>query len=179
MVPHLKIEGTEFAQDESYDHYAKRLVPKGLVLEIAWQEEAQITRVFAHIYEVPLKLISDSTKAILWKIATNKITAELKRRIDEIESAPSTGEMQGSGSQTNDAIANNLLLVYTAGHNIIIPGLPGLPPSMDAYQPVVLEGETLKTKNLDTISQREMRFGSFKNQSKKSTSFFDGADIYG
>lgn len=164
MLPNLHLEGGPQFNDEAFAHYAKKVVKRSLIDDVAWQEEAEITRIFGQIYELPLKLTVDSTKAALSKIANNKIAAELKRRLLELDPTPNIGSTPGAGSGSNDSIANNLLLMYTVGHNIVIPGLPA-PQGMEPMQPVFLEGEVPRSRNnLDTVNNRVMVFGNFKNQ---------------
>lgn len=164
MLPHLFLEGAPQFNDEAYDHYGKKVVRRSLIDDVAWQEEAEVTRIFGQIYELPLKLTVDSTKAVLAKITNNKIAAELKRRLLEQDPAPNLGSTPGAGSGSNDSIANNLLLMYTVGHNIVIPGLPA-PQGMEPMQPVFLEGEKPRSRNsFDTVNNRTMVFGNFKNQ---------------
>ena len=165
MLPHLYLEGvTQFNGDEAYDHYGKKVVSRALIDDVAWMEEAEITRIFGQIYELPLKLVVDSTKAVLAKITNNKIAAELKRRLLEQDPVPSLGSTPGAGSGSNDTIANNLLLMYTIGHNIVVPGVVA-PQGFEPMQPVFLEGEVPRSRTLDTINNRAMVFGNFKKQS--------------
>ncbi len=165
MIPHLFLEGaTQFNGDEAYDHYGKKVVSRALIDDVAWQEEAEITRIFGQIYELPLKLVVDSTKATIAKIANNKIAAELKRRLLEQDPAPNLGSTSGVGSGSNDTIANNLILMYTVGHNIVIPGAPS-PQGLEPMQPVFLEGEVPRSRSFDTVNNRVMVFGNFNNQS--------------
>lgn len=164
MLPHLFLEGAPQFNDEAYDHYGKKAVRRSLIDDVAWQEEAEITRIFGQLYELPLKLTVDSTKAVLAKIANNKIAAELKRRLLEQDPTPNFGSTQGSGSGSNDSIANNLLLTYTIGHNIVIPGVAA-PQGFEPMQPVFLEGETPRSRNsFDTITNRTMVFSDFRKQ---------------
>jgi hypothetical protein len=164
MLPHLYLEGVaQFNGDEAHDYYGKKIVSRALIDDVAWMEEAEITRILGQIYELPLKLIVDSTKAVLAKIANNKIVAELKRRLLEQEPAPSLGSAPGTGSGSNDTIANNLLLMLTVGHNIVIPGLQ-TPQGFEPMQSVFLEGEVPRSRSLDTVNNKGMIFGNFKNQ---------------
>lgn len=169
MIPHLFIEGTAFAGDEAFDSYGKKAVPINLVLDVAWQEEAEITRILAHLYEMPLRLTVDSTKATIAKIANHKIAAELKRRLFEQEPIPNLGSTPGTGSGSNDAIANNLLLTYTVGHNIVIPGLGSPPQGMEPMQPIFLEGEIPRTRPFDTLNNRQFTFGNYSSSPNNLT----------
>lgn len=175
MLPNLFLEGGPQFNDEAFDHYGKKVVRRSLIDDVAWQEEAEITRIFGQIYELPLKLTVDSTKAALAKITNNKIAAELKRRLLELDPTPNMGSAQGAGSGSNDSIANNLLLMYTVGHNIVIPGLQS-PQGMEPMQPVFLEGEVPRSRNsLDTVNNRIMVFGNFKNQTTARLGEFSSA----
>jgi hypothetical protein len=165
MIPHLFLEGSSQATDEAFDSYGKKVVSLSLVLDVAWQEEAEITRIFSHLYEMPLKLTVDSTKATVAKIANHKIAAELKRRLLEQDPAPNLGSTPGTGSGSNDAIANNLLLTYTVGHNIIIPGLGSPPQGLEPMQPLFLEGEVPRTRPFDTVNNRRIVFGNYSSNS--------------
>lgn len=163
MIPHLHIEGTSSAKDEAYDSYGRKAVSVSLVLDVAWQREAMITRIFSQIYEMPLRLTVDSTKATVAEIANHLIAAELKRRLFEQDPIPNMGSTPGTGSGSNDAIANNLLLTYTVGHNIVIPGLGSPPQGMEPMQPVFLDGEIQRTRPLDTVNNRQFTFGNYSN----------------
>ena len=161
MLPHLLFEGAAQLVDEAYDSYGKQLIPLSLILDVAWQEESEITRILGQIYELPLRLVVDSTKAVLAKVANHLIAAELKRRLMEQNPVPNLGSTVGSGSSSNEAIAKNLLLTYTVGHNIIVPGLGALPQGFEPMQPVFLEGEIPRTVTPDTIVNRRISFGNF------------------
>jgi hypothetical protein len=164
MLPHLHLEGAaQFNGDEAHDYYGKKIVSRALIDDVAWMEEAEITRILGQIYELPLKLVVDSTKAIVAKIDNNRIAAEIKRRLLEQDPVPSLGSTPGAGSSSNDSIANNLLLMLTVGHNVFIPGLQA-PQGFEPMQPVFLEGEVPRSRSLDTVNNKGMIFGNFRNQ---------------
>ena len=163
MLPHLLFEGSVQILDEARDSYGKIVVPLSLVLDIAWQEESEITRILGQIYVTPLQLTVDATRAVLAKLANHLIAAEIKRRLMEQNPVPDLGANTASGSSSNEAIAKNLLLTYTVGHNIIVPGLGAPPQGLEPMQPVFLEGETARTKTPDTVVERRISFGSFAN----------------
>lgn len=163
MFPRLFFEGLTGPRDEAFDSYGKQVIPMSLVMDIAWQEESEITRVFGQIYELPLRLIIDETKAVLAKIANHQIAAEIKRRLMEQDPVPSIGATAGAGSSSNEAIAKNLLLTYTVGHNIVVPGMGPPPQGYEPMQPIFLDGETPRTKVPDTVVERRMSFGHFTN----------------
>jgi hypothetical protein len=163
MFPSLFFEGSIGPADEAFDSYGKQVIPTALVLDVAWQEESEITRIFGQIYELPLRLIIDETKAVLSKISNHQITAELKRRLMEQDPVPSIGSTAGAGSSSNEAIAKNLLLTYTVGHNIIVPGMGPPPQGYGPMQPIFLDGEVPRTVVPDTVVERRMSFGHFTN----------------
>jgi hypothetical protein len=177
MLPQLFIEGVPQSGDEAYDSYGRKAVKLSLVLDVAWQEEAEITRIFSHLYEMPLKLVVDETKAIIAKIANHKIAAELKRRLFEQEPVPNLGATPGTGSGSNDAIANNLLQSYTIGHSIIIPGLGAPPQGFEPMQPIYLEGEVARSRPMDTINNRRITFGNYASGSGSSLSGGDNRAV--
>jgi hypothetical protein len=114
---------------------------------------------------MPLKLTVDSTKATVAEIDNHLIAAELKRRLLEQDPTPNLGSTPGTGSASNDAIANNLLLSYTVGHNIIIPGLGSPPQGMEPMQPIFLEGEVPRTRPFDTVNNKRIVFGNYSSTS--------------
>lgn len=118
---------------------------------IANQQETYLERVLGMIYEIPLA----GTDPIIQMIAEDLICSQLMTI-----SFQQTGFPSESSDVSNLAVnyrknAESLLLMLTAGYNISIPGMPPVQqsPGVITPQPVILQGETLRTDLPDTISR--------------------------
>lgn len=163
-LPRLSIEGNPVAPDRDKLAYGTKRIGLETIEQIAAQQEAWITLVFGMIYEIPLQRTDPLTRNTLANICELLISAQIKQIYMEDDPTPGLGTAGGAGSSGEMQQAMNLLQMYTAGHNVYIPGLspPQNTPGLDPPQPVYLPGEIPRLRPPDTLTHRETRLGSVK-----------------
>lgn len=163
-LPRLSIEGVLNSPDREKNAYGTKVIGVETVEQVAAQQEAWVTLVFGMIYEIPLKLTHPLTRSTLANICELLISAQIKQIYMEDDPTPGLGTAGGAGSSGEMQQAMNLLQMYTAGHNVYIPGLspPQNTPGLDSPQPVYLPEEIVRVRVPDTLTRRETRLGTVK-----------------
>ena len=118
---------------------------------IANQQETYLERVLGMIYEIPLV----GADPLIGLIAEDLICSQLMTISFQAGGFPSESSDVSNLAVNYRKNAEALLMMLTAGYNIAIPGMPPVQQAPGAItpQPVILQGEVLRTDLPDTISR--------------------------
>lgn len=147
---------------------SQRVDPR-LIEQLASQKEAYIDTILSVIYEMPLRLTSNTTKGVLADIIESFVVSDLMK-IHYLGSQTVGLSQDVAGAAINDRQhAEFLLQVYATGHGIQFPGMNsiGASPGMTPPQPVLLPEERLRSSPQDSITRSYSRVG--KRKSKTGT----------
>lgn len=151
-------------------HIGGQVVDPDLVAQILKQKEGYVNAILGQIYELQPKH-GDATKLglqndhpIVTEIVECLVIADLLSVHFQGMAPPGEGTDIGSAMVNNRKQAEGLLMMLTAGHNINIYGMmpPQNAPGMVTPQPVVLPGETFKTRQPDTLTRNITAIGGRK-----------------
>jgi hypothetical protein len=155
-----------------------RYVDPGFLDRVIKQKEAFLENYLNMIYLTPLRLISENTKCILSEIIEHLVVATLLPVYYQGGSIPQTGVDPSSLAGSSATSAAEMIQIYITGHNMYVPGVNSSPQSVLGgvfSQPVVLEGETLRSTDnfLDTNVRYESYVGNFNDRPPPADHLFD------
>lgn len=162
-----KLKGRLFL--DSSPHIGGTVVTTAEIDDIALEQEGYIEGVLGMIYQVPLV----GTDPLIGRMSTNLIAAELMATNFQGSNYPNESSDVSNLAVNYRKDAESIMVMLTAGHNISVPGMP--PPQQSYFitpQPVVLQGETVRTESPDTISRNVTILG-------KMTQYTGSEDPYG
>lgn len=136
-----------------------------LIELVAEQKEAFVDSVLVQIYQLPLlheqPLVSNIVEALT-------IASLLKTSFQGQNFAGNSADASGFGPEGGNE-GYQLLSALTAGHSIIIPGIPPVQEfyGVKPYQPLVLPGERLRINQPDTITKSYTYISLVNTERKK------------
>jgi len=149
-------------------HVGGTVVTEEEIDDIALEQEGYMEAILGMLYQTPLVGIDP----LIGRISTNLIASELLSL-----NFQGTGYASESTDLSNLMVnyrkdAESILMLLTAGHNIVIPGMPPPPQGYGVTpQPVVLKGETQLTEMPDTITRNVTVMGAMSRADGSSDPF--------
>lgn len=138
-----------------------------LVEQFGTQVEAYINSIFRKVYEMPLKLTSDETKAIMADITESLVVSRLMATYFRGQPMPQVGSDVSGLASDDRRHAEELIQLYTAGTNIAYPGSfkqANIPGAIH-LEPVWLDGESPNMSPQDSITKNYVVLGERKKLS--------------
>lgn len=145
----LKVNNT-LSSTSAPNYNGQQVVDSLLIEDIVAQVEDDLNMTLAQIYEMPLV----HTHPILAGIVEKLVVAEILQTHYQSTQVPELGGDPGYGGLLYKQ-AQQQIAKLTAGHNIMVFGVP-MPPQIPGAitpQPIVLPGEKLADKTPDTLSK--------------------------
>jgi hypothetical protein len=137
-----------------------------LVENFANQVEAYLNSIFEKVYIIPFQLTHQDTRFILADMVESLVVSRLLSTYFRGSPSPAVGADVSGLAGDDRRHAEELIKMYTAGHNIQYPGSA---PTQPDTEPVWLPGEIPNPRPKDSITRNYVLVGDrgFMTQSKE------------